>query len=540
VAGGEGALQRLTWKDLDGSLRSSADPAEMAATLDQAPALLAYGVLGSGGLLAAAEHLGLSYAALADKTRDLSVEGRLAFPPVDAGSGSKGYELTDLASQSLPTKVIRLAESTEDAAARSVELLHALGAVLRVPDKEYARREHRIASVASVISQNGLRFDERLLAPRREARSRRSAQIRELLVDSYGFPATAIGGDPSKRPWATTSGGNRFLELVADRPWPRNANGSPVLKADELRRGSVDYAGTPLGEVCKLVGEGQAGNSFLDQASAAVVNGRLHPVYGLDTSTGRWTSTRPNILGVGKRSELLLADRDLILAEEGDVLIGVDLSGIDARCVAGLSGDASYAELFRPGVDIHAEMAELFLGDRSMREPAKAITHGINYGRGPAAIAAQTGRGVTEVRGMHRAYFGRFPGIAAWHSNIRRQGGAGALLPTGTGRLVRVNPANAYTEAPARLAQSAARDVAMTGLLRLVDAGLLPMLRLFIHDEVVLSVPRAQAEDIAARVAQLLSFDWTSPSGLVIPIVAEPSKGFGPRWSDVYRKPTSP
>ncbi len=72
-------------------------------------------------------------------------------------------------------------------------------------------------------------------------------------------------------------------------------------------------------------------------------------------------------------------------------------------------------------------------------------------------------------------------------------------------------------------------------MLRVIDGGLQSYMRLFLHDELVLSVPQAQADAILAHVTKLMSFDWLAPTGLVIPIVAQPASGSGPRWSDVYR-----
>ncbi len=538
-------LHLLAWQQGDDPPETTTDPAVMRRVLAQAPALLTCDGLGLG-LLAAARHLSLDHASLGTKCRDLSLEARLADPPADPNVRDC-YDLSSLARQRLgaeldgkPRRRITPGEQLE-AARRDVGLLHRLAAVIEPPDRAYSEREARIAAVAAAMTLAGLRVDEALLRARHADRLARDELIRGRLIDEYGFPSSsAAGNDPSVHPWATRAGGEAFLALAlaAQPDWPRTPDGSPVLRTAQLRRGIQRHPRTPLAEVCELIAEGQAGSSFLASAPTNLVSGRVHPIYSLDTVTGRWASTRPNILGVGKRTAALLADRDVILAEPGCVFIGVDLAGIDARCVAGLSGDVAYARLFEPGVDIHAEMASLFLADRSRREEAKAISHGINYGRGPAAIAAQTGQPLDEVTRMHAAYFNRYVGIANWHREVRERGAAGGLLPTGTGRLVRVTPANAYTEAPARLAQAAARDLAMTGVLKLVDAGLGPAL--FIHDEVVVCVPADHAEETAARVAELMSFDWTSPSGLVIPIVAEPSQACGPRWSDLYRRETSP
>jgi DNA polymerase-1 len=248
-------------------------------------------------------------------------------------------------------------------------------------------------------------------------------------------------------------------------------------------------------------------------------------------------STAPNIQGAGRRIRVLLTDRDLILAEPGEVLIGADLSGIDARAVAGLSGDPAYAALFEPDRDIHAEGSLMWFGDTAHREQAKAINHGLTNGQGARSIAADTGLPVDDVQNMITAHFKQFPGVAAWQAKLRADAEQGRPLATGTGRWAPSDPGRAYTTAPARAGQACARDLFVTGLFRLHRYGFLKYLRLALHDEVVLSVPEVAAKNVLEFVVELMSFDWKSPSGLVIPIVAVPATGSGPRWSDLYRVP---
>jgi DNA polymerase-1 len=270
------------------------------------------------------------------------------------------------------------------------------------------------------------------------------------------------------------------------------------------------------------------------------VEERIHPVYGMETATRRWTATAPNVLGVGRRTAALLAERDLVRAEPGHVLIGADLSGIDARAVAGLSGDAEYAALLRPDVDIHSEVSALFYNDRNHRELAKKITHGLNYGRGAASIAADTNTPVPEVERLIDAYFSSFPLLAAWQTRTRRSAQQHGKLDTRTGHSVEVNRERAYTTGPGVLAQAVARDLAMAGLLRLHAAGLTPHLRLFIHDEVLLSVPAGQAAAMTDELVEHMSFSWKSPSGLVVPVLALPHPRPADRWSGLYGSDSRP
>ena len=184
---------------------------------------------------------------------------------------------------------------------------------------------------------------------------------------------------------------------------------------------------------------------------------------------------------------------ELILAEPDHVFVQADLKGIDNRSVAGLSGDTEYAKLLARGVEINAELCRLFYGDgadfKQLKPKVKAIGHGINFGRGPRAIARDNDLDLDEVKRVWSSYFEAFPDLAAWQLRIRAEAEAGWSLPNGHGRRVRCEPGREYTEAPARQTAACTRDLAMTGLLRLRDDRLLPYLRMFIHDEVVLSVP---------------------------------------------------
>jgi DNA polymerase-1 len=564
----EGAFLRLlAYGNVGVGYHVTTDPGRMREILEGARELLTHNGW-QFDLIAAAHHLKLEYPALLRKTRDTLIEAKLELPPASEIEG--GYGLDELGERFLgegkSTKLKDLAKEfhgydlipTTDAryreyARQDVVLTDRLAAIVVPPDPEYLARERRVAGMAGLLSIAGVAVDLPLLAERLQQESERLEAIRRTLIDDHGLPewlplpATKRPRKvepvrtPAAKPWSTKGGAQRLAELAKDvgaTEWPTTSRGALSVTADTLRAMAESYPDTQLATVASLIVEAGS-TSIPGQLKATVApDGRVHPIYSISTATGRWSSSSPNVLGVGKRSAKLLADRDLLIADEGNVFASVDLSGIDARCVAGLSGDREYAKMFEPGVDIHTEIADLFFGTRNAetRDAAKTVAHGINYGRGPKAIAKMTGRPVDEVAGLVDAYFARFRGIAEWHKRIRRDGERGLLLPTGSGRSVRVDRDHAYTEAPARLAQSAARDLAMTGLLNVLDAGLIDTVSLFVHDELVLQAPPDEIADLVEDVAALMSFEWRSPSGLVIPIVAEAGKGTGRRWSDCYRK----
>jgi len=169
-----------------------------------------------------------------------------------------------------------------------------------------------------------------------------------------------------------------------------------------------------------------------------------------------------------------------------------------------------------------------------MREVAKPIGHGWNYGRGNKAISNDNDLPPDVVVKFDTEMRQRFPRLVAWRDEVREIAASGELLDNGFGRKMRPDPARSHTQGPALMGQGGARDIMMTGLLRLPEE-VLPMLRAQVHDEVVLSVPAADAEAIQAIVVEALSFDWEGPGGTV-PIVAEGGPTDRTSWGQVYAK----
>jgi DNA polymerase-1 len=219
----------------------------------------------------------------------------------------------------------------------------------------------------------------------------------------------------------------------------------------------------------------------------------------------------------------------VFLPDPGEVLISADLSQVDMRAVAGLSQDQGYIAMLHKE-DPHAEIAEALFGDRSKREIAKPIGHGWNYGRSIKAISQMEEIDPALVVQFDRSMRERFPRLVEWQGEVRAIAESGHLLDNGFGRLMRPDPQRAHTQGPALMGQGAARDLMMTGLLRL-PAEILAMLRAQVHDEIVLSVPVDQAEEVGRAVVEALSFEWRG-----VPILADTSPA-GTDWSRCYEKP---
>lgn len=397
----------------------------------------------------------------------------------------------------------------------------------------YIDREHRVAALAAQISYNGFRVDPVLLAERVAEVEARKAGSLAWLAEHAGVPLTDNKGKPYKSPLAT-KGGKEALEAAlraagATSLWRTGKSQDLDTSGEHMKHLAAEYAHLPrVREIAKavyrIVGARSVYQTISDHTGP---DGRVHPRISFAQATGRWSVTSPGLTVLGKRGGRHV-ERDVLLPDPGEVLISADLSQVDMRALAWLSKDHAYTEMLKHE-DPHTQIAIELFGDAAKREDAKAIGHGWNYGRGIRAISEGNDIDPSLVRQFDRSMRERFPRLVEWQDEVRAIAEAGHLLDNGFGRLMRADPQRAHTQAPALMGQGAARDIMMTGLLRL-PADILPMLRAQIHDEIVLSVPEADHVEIGRAVVGALSFDLDG-----VPILADVSRP-GTSWGRCYAK----
>lgn len=257
---------------------------------------------------------------------------------------------------------------------------------------------------------------------------------------------------------------------------------------------------------------------------------RVYPSISARQTTGRLSTTKPGMTVFGSREERLVAQKSIILPDQGEVLISIDLSQIDARCMAAGSGDANYAALFEQGRDSHTEMAARVFGDPARRKDAKALAHAANYGMGAATFARNAGIPLHDAEVQLAMLREEFPQLEQFKNHLREQAEAMGYITTGFGRRVAVSPDRAYTQVPAAYGQGTARDVFLEGVLAL-PSSIASMIRIFVHDEVVLSVPQEQAEVIKSQVIKTFeSVLIPGAEGIAVPTLAD-SAGPAIDWS---------
>lgn len=414
---------------------------------------------------------------------------------------------------------------------RDVELTEGLAAALPLTD--YAVRENEIARITAVMSLRGFRVDEELLSTRLgKALATRERMLERL--KALGLPSTKKDGSPCRAPHSTEEGRAAIVAAFAELgvELPLTAKGSPALGQE-----AMDFVAERFPEARRLAETVKSLNgvrSIYETVSANLVGGRVHPQISLRQATGRWSVTKPGLTVMGKRGGRHI-EREIFVADEGEILIAADLSQVDARAIAALCQDRAYLALFEPGIDAHAEVARMVWGDPGRREDAKAIGHGWNYGMGPEGITKRAGVSLDTAHQFDQAMRERFPDLVRWRMEVRSAARAGELLDNGFGRKMRPDPERAHTQGPALMGQGCARDILMHGLLRMPPE-LWPMLRAVVHDEVVLSVPIEIVDDVETAVVDALSFPW-APPGADVPVqIVAGGIGRGRSWGEVYAK----
>ncbi len=146
--------------------------------------------------------------------------------------------------------------------------------------------------------------------------------------------------------------------------------------------------------------------------------GRLHTTFNQTaTTTGRLSSTNPNLQNIPIRSEQGREIRACFIAEEGYKLISADYSQVELRVLAHLAGEDVLKEIFERGEDVHTATAGEMFGlapdqvDHGTRSKAKMINFGIVYGLSAYGLADRLQIPQEEAGEFIERYLNRFPKV---------------------------------------------------------------------------------------------------------------------------------
>ncbi len=368
-----------------------------------------------------------------------------------------------------------------------------------------ARMErHGIGIDRSALAQLSTEFGQKALAL--EAEIHRLAdgplnpgspkQLGDFLFGKLGFP----GGTKTKTgAWAT---GARTLDDLAEQGY-------------ELPRKILDWR-----QVAKL-------RSTYTDALPGFVNAsthRVHTCYSLaSTTTGRLSSSEPNLQNIPIRTEEGRKIRRAFVASDGHKLVSADYSQIELRLLAEIAEIEALRKAFRENLDIHAMTASEMFGvpvagmPPEVRRRAKAINFGIIYGISAFGLANQLGIEREEAGAYIRKYFERFPGIRDYMEATKAFAKKNGYVLTLFGRkchypdIVNSNPSirsfNERAAINARL-QGTAADIIRRAMVRMDAAlarnNLSARMLLQVHDELVFEVPDGEVERTLPVVKEVM------------------------------------
>lgn len=284
-------------------------------------------------------------------------------------------------------------------------------------------------------------------------------------------------------------------------------------------------------EVAKLL------STYVEALPAlADADGRVHTTYNQDvTSTGRLSSTNPNLQNIPIRTELGRRIRRGFVAKKGMELLSCDYSQIELRIVAALANDTRMLNAFREKQDIHTATAaaiwhvSLESVTKEQRRAAKAVNFGIIYGQGPMGLSRSAGIPMEEARHFIDEYFMAYSGIKEYLDKTKAQARVDGYVETMFGRrrlMTEINSNRPEVRAAAeRMAinmpvQGTAADIIKSAMIK-VDR-MLPeiseesRLLLQVHDELVLEIPEGQGGKIAERIRDIMESAETIPCPLVV------------------------
>lgn len=254
--------------------------------------------------------------------------------------------------------------------------------------------------------------------------------------------------------------------------------------------------------------------------------GRLHTTFNQTaTTTGRLSSTNPNLQNIPIRTEVGREIRACFVASQGSKLISADYSQVELRVLAYIAAEPALVEIFNRGEDVHTATAgEVFKVapadvDPGLRSKAKAVNYGIVYGLSAFGLSDRMQIPIEDAQEFIDRYLDRFPNVRTFIQDTIARATTDGYVTTAFGRIRRIPELHARQyqtrQLGERLAvnaviQGTAADIIKLAMVRchraLADAKLKTRLVLQIHDELLFEAPAGEVEAASETIrAQMAS-----------------------------------
>ena len=285
-----------------------------------------------------------------------------------------------------------------------------------------------------------------------------------------------------------------------------------------------------------------AGSYFLNFMNDEV-DGLLHPdIKIMAARTSRMSITDPALQTLPSGDSAVR--NAFIPRNEGEVLISSDLDQVEFRLTANFSEDPALIELFheadRTGGDVFTSiMRQVYQDDTLTKEDKrrkliKGVVYGKLYGAGVDKMALTAGVNTDDMRAVVDAFDVSYPGVKRFQRNVENEGSrrlqeeGEAYVTTNTGRRLPADASRIYSLTNYKI-QATAAEVFKKNLIKLDAQDLTEFMVVPVHDEIVLSVPEPDVEEIKHTVQEAM----TTREGWDVPLTAGVDGPFN-RWGDKY------
>ena len=335
------------------------------------------------------------------------------------------------------------------------------------------------------------------------------------------------------------------LELPVLKKTPK---GQPSTNEDTLQRLAEEY------ELPKVIIQYRGLAKLKSTYTDSLINiqhpdtKRIHTSYQQAvTSTGRLSSTEPNLQNIPIKTAEGRKIREAFVAEKGNVLISADYSQIELRIMAHLSGDKNLTHAFNNNIDVHSATAsEIF--DVPLKEvttdhrrSAKAINFGLIYGMSAFGLTRQLGIPRHEAQAYLDTYFERYTGVREYMDSTKELAKKNLYVETILGRKLHVTEINASNGLRRQAAERAAINAPLQGSAAdIIKKAMIdvdewigednPNIKMImqVHDELIFEVKKDFAEEALNQVISLME----RAVKLNIPLIVDANQGAN--WNEAH------
>ena len=404
--------------------------------------------------------------------------------------------------------------------------------------KVYSDIEVALIPVLFTMERNGACIDSQMLAQQSQQLNK---QLVELTTQCHQLAGMAFNVDSPKQLQTV------LFEHLKLPSLKKTATGQISTSEEVLSELALNY------ELPKKVIEYRTlrklKGTYTDKLPLEVNpdTGRLHSSFNQTVaSTGRLSSSNPNLQNIPIRTQQGREIRKAFIAEPGNLLISADYSQIELRIMAHLSKDDGLLNAFAQGKDIHkATAAEIFQTpldevDNDQRRSAKAINFGLIYGMSAFGLSKQLGTTRAQAAAYMESYFDRYPGVIKYMESTKERAQRLGYVETLMGRrlyLKNINSKNVAQKQGAERAainaplQGTAADIIKTAMIRLNEYwSKEPRVRIIlqVHDELIFEVPEAMAKECQEQISNMMS----QAIQIDVPLLVD--SGVGHNWLEAH------